>query len=278
MPGPVAPVVRELADAEATGPIATAYADLKAGLRLPYVGQVFRVLAIYPDFLQLAWRQLAPNVATTYFETASGRILERVRAGTSRLSQAPDVPAAAAPVLRACEYADAKLLLAVAIMRSATRGELPRLQTLPPEMRAPAPAALPGDRLETIEFPEDSDPGAQAVLDQIASATGWPPSDTFRAIARWPDYLGVAWPELESLTADASFRRLQTELRRLAEECILALPYRTNLSPHVLRQSGLSEEEIDNVHDLLDRAYAAIAGAAAATSWLSTGGTRAPSD
>src|SRR5689334_18481013 len=58
----------EVPEAEAEGKIKAIYDDIKDTLRVPTVSPVFRVLATEPDYLQLAWSALKPNVQTAFFE------------------------------------------------------------------------------------------------------------------------------------------------------------------------------------------------------------------
>jgi hypothetical protein len=68
------PVPTELSEQDATGKLKTMYDEMKMSLRVPSVPRIFRLLAAeYPDYLQVAWVSLKPNVRTVFFRRTCPR-------------------------------------------------------------------------------------------------------------------------------------------------------------------------------------------------------------
>ena len=245
----------EITEDEATGPIKATFEDLKRTLRIPYVDGSIRVIAANPDYLQLAWRQIEPNTKTVYFERAADRIRARAAEGVARVGPGPQLPPEAADVLRVFHYAAPKLFLAVRIMRSATTGQLPQLQTIPQAAKAQIVTGVPADAPGAIDLVKTDGVGepVRAVFEDVRATLRVPfVPDLFRALAAWPDYLTWAWQALKTTSQQPAFRESLHRIRRTADEEILALPFRVDLNPHTLRLCGLSEGDIDMARERLD--------------------------
>ena len=106
----------------------------------------------------------------------------------------------------------------------------------------------------------------------IRAVTGVPSVNSdYRALAHWPEYLGRAWASLQAARAQDAYRSLEREIRLMAEQAVLVLPFRIEINPHVMRLCGLDEEEIDDVRATIERYYRALPGLVVNMAFLSVG-------
>jgi hypothetical protein len=250
----------EVAESEAQGPLKTTYDEIKATLRTPIVPEVFRVLALEPDFLQVAWRQLRPNLQTTYFETRADEVramaVEAVR-GTGVQPVAPDTEDARLAV-RVFHYVNPKTFLALIALRSAVSGSQPKLEEISAAQKRQILTGVP-DEAASVGLPATSSPEASDLDTQVAASVGGStPPDEWRVLAQWPEYAERSWNAFRPMVDRPDFARTRRALNRMGEETVTALPYRMDVSPHVLRLIGLTEQQIDRVHALLRERTAAM--------------------
>jgi hypothetical protein len=74
--------------------------------------------------------------------------------------------------------------------------------------------------------------------------------DDFRALARWPKYLALAWSDARQRDSDSRARAAVRELLRLAAEAAQQLPVRVHLPDETLRAAGADPSR---VRAMLDR-------------------------
>lgn len=269
----MAQAVAEVPEAEAEGKIKGVYADIKDTLRTPIVDPMFRALAVYPDYLQVAWTGLKPNAQTVFFETRADQLRAFAARSLSSSVSALPAPEAARPALAVFHYLNPKLLLAVAALRSAANGQQPRLSELSRDEKRQVTPGIPNDAQAPVLAGPASASGTVAdVFSQIEGLLPAPivPGE-YRALAQWPDYLDQAWKSVQGLMATPEYARLALQLRRMAEETVVALPYRMDINPHVLRQSGLSEQDLDGVHRILRNFYQLLPGSVIGIALLAAG-------
>jgi hypothetical protein len=264
---------REVLEDDADPRVKKIYDEIKATLRFPLVNVFFRTLAAQPDYLELAWRQLQPSLLTVFFEEQANTIRARAVHLTASMGAPPKPPSEAAEVLRAFHYLNPKLLLVATILRGATGGQRPVMRILPAGERRPiaqgVPQAMP--QVDLID-PDNAGELAGRVFADIARTlnTNRFPME-YRALARWPEYFGWAWQTLKPNMGHPEYKIVQRELRLMAEEAVLSLPFRVDLGPHTLRLCGLSESDIDWVRATLEEFYAGLPGLVANIAFLAIG-------
>lgn len=266
------PAVEVLEDA-AQGRVKTVYDDIQRTFRVPFVSPVFRMLANYPEYLQLAWRQIQPNIKTVYVERQADEIRHAAVAGMAGLGQPPSAEAPTTATLRLFHHHYPLLLIAVAALRASTNGQYPKLGDLVAEDKRQVTASSRDDVPSVIMVDPDSvsDPLA-ALFARIRAAQGTDViGGVYRALAQWPEYLESAWTALDPLTQRPEYRQLTRDLRLMAEAAIIVLPYRVDFNPHTMRLSGLSEQDIDDVRAILDRFYRLLPSLVANVAFLSIG-------
>jgi len=144
-----------VAEADATGKVQAAFVDIKTTLGVAAVGRLFEELAVYPWFLQLAWRNLKPNASTAYFHRIARELEDMgVRTAGRRRHRATNEGADVSP-LEARLDLDAKLLTSAAALRYGTNGQLPKMLWLAPsDKQTVAPTKIdimPADEPEPVE-------------------------------------------------------------------------------------------------------------------------------
>lgn len=266
----MAQAVAEVPEADAEGKIKNIYDDIKETLRVPVVSPVFRALALYPDYLQMAWRVLKPNVQIVYFERSADNLRRAAVQAVQGMNVSPnrgidDVGTA----VRALHYASAKDFLATAALRAATGGQQPKLSELPGEdkrqIQVGVPAELDGVGLTT----ESPSAEIQAILEEMNSTLGSSLAEReILPLVRWPDYLRSAWQVWQPTVTDSSFLRVRRELSRLVEAVVTGFPFRMDIYPHALRHAGLTEQQLDDVRSLLSEYYRLLPGILATASFL----------
>lgn len=248
--------VRDVPETEAQGKIKDIYEDIKATLRIPVVGSIFRVLALQPDYLQMAWRVLKPNARTVYFEERSDELRRQAveAAYAVRDRPLPADPDAVRPVVSVPHYALAKLLLATSALRIASTGQQPKLLELPEREKRQMATGVPADAASVVGDPHRAQvDGADEVFDDILNTLHLPAlGNGIRGLGRWPDFLGSGWAAWKSSMQSAEYRHYRQSIYRTSEDAINSLPFRMDIYPHALRHAGLSESAIDAVRQALD--------------------------
>lgn len=261
----------EVLEEDASPKVKQIFDEVKSVFRASTVNLVFRTLAVHPDYLELSWRQLRPNVQTLYFERQADEIRAVAARGMAHLGAPPRPNEDASHVLRVFHYMDPKLLIAVAALRSATTGSLPVLRLLPTMEKRQIVFGTPSDMSPVpLLDAETDDDLVRSIFEEMITTLGQLPDD-YRALARWPEYLGWAWQSTRSVAHHPAYRKLLLSLRRQAEEAVLAFPFRVDCSPHTLRLCGISESEMDAVRDTLDKFYRLLLGLVADIAFLSVG-------
>jgi hypothetical protein len=263
---------QEVSEAEAQGKIKEIFEDIKVTLRVPYVSSVFRALAVYPDYLLMGWRALKPNAQTLFFERSGDQIRSRAAESVSTWESNlwPPRDSETNRIIRVLHYSLPKQFMATAALRAATNGQQPMLAQLAlAEKRQIAPGIPP--EAEEFELPERAEPDQRArpVLEDMGRVLGLPLGDgDFGVLAQWPDYYASAWQIWRPNIGTPHYRRLERDLRRLADEALSTLPFRMEINPHALRLAGLSEQQLDSVRATLDAFSRALPGLVAYSTFL----------
>jgi hypothetical protein len=73
-------------DDEASEAVTILYADIQATLGLPLVNSDYRAMALWPDYLTLAWRDIKAHIHTADYETEVRRLSGLAREGVDRFA------------------------------------------------------------------------------------------------------------------------------------------------------------------------------------------------
>jgi hypothetical protein len=245
----------EVPEAEAEGKLKSIYEDIKATLRTPFVPHVFRTLAVYPDYLTVAWTALKPNAQIVYFESQADRLRRLAVSEVSSLGRPPVPGDRNASTLGVLQYAFPKVLLATAALRSATNGEQPRMQVLAASEKRQLQRGVP-EGASPVAEPDSSADSTRSVLSDMMESYGLVDlTSEFRSVAAQPEYLEAAWATFKQGVMRDQLQRVQRNLRQAVEEAVTSLAFRMDITPHTLRHAGLSEASIDDVRSTLARFY-----------------------
>ncbi|MBI4494202.1 MAG: hypothetical protein HY690_15545 [Chloroflexi bacterium] len=251
----------EVAEADAPPRVRQVYRALRDTLRVPYVDTLWQVLANYPEYLELAWRELEPNLGTHTAERIAdalrARAVEELPLG--RRDQPFSLHVAGlsdAEVDQVCalnetaSYVLPKLLLAATGLAAALAGETmggegTRARLLP---RGPAPGAVALQPLDPQRVPEE----VARHLSEIAQVHGHPrPASYFLAIARWPAYLEVLWHDLRPHVRGDWYDERGRELQHRALYEWAAMPHRLRAGVDEVRALGYSLARVEEVRCIL---------------------------
>lgn len=254
----VHPVPEHRADA-ALGEI---YRDLKATFGVPWVGVITQAVAHYRPFFAQAWGRFAGSARTHGFERRCDAIRllswQRVGASFPMHDQGPRLRALGyserelaqiRAVLDAFDYGNPKyLVLATAIKEGLLTGNsfgggavdaLDRLPRAPLAQTEPIPvmveehhageslAALYADLKRTLQLPfVNSD---------------------YKAMARWPSYLQLAWSDLKPCIGSPAYGEARRQVHALALAAVDGLPVAYHMGRQQALQAGLSPDQVDEL-------------------------------
>lgn len=257
--------VAEVSESAAAGRVKQIYQDIKETLRLPFVPPLFRRVAIHPDYLTMAWRAFKPNAQTLYFEAESDRLRAEAVRVMGQLGRPPAPDEGTRPALRVLHYAAPKVFLSTAALRIATNGELPRMQTLHLAQKQQIKPGVPPEAAN-VQLPPDDD--TPHLLTMVMEHHGLPAEAQITPVS--PGYLKAAWGAVENTALRGEYAQLLRGLRRAADVTVTGFPYRMDMAPHVLRQAGLSEAQLDDIRAALAVAYEDATRMVANVAYLAT--------
>ncbi len=240
---------------------------MAAALGSPFVPGVLAELGGSGEYLACVWAQLESSVATQGFlnsalymaDMASDGIEEDYEPELSRRSlRAGGLGAGELErlltVLDVFQWLQPQLLLLLSAL--AESREAPVVGG----GGRPEPRELSGrarDHLATeVVLVSPSEPPLPDVARRLGLEA---PPDLYRAVARWPRYLGPAWEELQHLAAYPSIRRRGRALYFYARSSTRFLAHPLRASAEELRESGVSPAALGEAHALIDASLPALA-------------------
>jgi hypothetical protein len=223
------PYLPEVPEAEAEGTIALLYEDIRVVLGLPLVNLVYRHLAIQPERLECAWRELRPNLIDAAVDEGAAELVDLARldgigvpaAALGAAGVAPaDLPAVAA-TFDAYNYANPRNLIGLLALERGAGGSG---GAQPVTRRAAPPDLLPMADLSRL------DPSVLALLQEMATSVAAPGATTLipgllRHFADQPSLLAILWAILEPLARGRALARRANLLASRAVALAGALPH-----------------------------------------------------
>jgi hypothetical protein len=226
----------EISEAEATGEIATIFAELKTLWGVPYVSAIHRTLAAKPGFLEWAWEAVAPA-----FRDGSGQEAAwRCAAGLS-VPPLDQIPAAAlrvwgidgaalAEVRNAAEgfvrVAPVNMVFA-GLVKQLLEGATPSgAAAKRPAWNAPVALPAPPEMVDLASL----DPAARAATMLLASEMGGKPfvPGLYRMLAHWPGLMAhlatALGPRLASAPVTSAFDELRRRVDVAVPDVLAGLP------------------------------------------------------
>jgi halocarboxylic acid dehydrogenase DehI len=151
-------------------------------------------------------------------------------------------------------YLDAKLLMAAAVLAQGLSGGVGGVPRGPRgEQRVPRGVPQEMDPIELV--PEEANGGLAKVFRGIRNhlGLGLVPSD-FRALARWPKYLELAWADARKRDEEPAARSAVKDLSAQADEAARQLPVRVQIPQQALRAVGADPARVAGMVDRFRRA------------------------
>jgi hypothetical protein len=290
----------EVRETDAPASMRAVYQEIREVLRVPFVDQLWRVLANEPAYLAAAWRSLAPWLGseqaeqmadalrrTAVIELAIGLPAHKAfRGDLTRNEIGADDRERISNFTMAAHYVLPKLLLAAAALRAAPVAPLDDLES---------PLPLPRGVAEGMPYVEPIDPDEAfgeipGLFAEIRAAHGYQPiADYYRTIARAGDFLRIAWNPLRPIVGDPEYakqcRTLVEKAEALAERLaqLSGLPlapaslrsaldfYATRLLPETLVEVTIIKGLTDGPDGVAENRYSLARAAGADTGQPSRG-------
>ncbi len=234
------PLNRVLEPNEVTPEIRRTYDEIRAAFDLPYVPSLFKLLAGFPDYLRIAWRDLAPVASSREFQTSATAMEEFIRSeaisGAWRLGDqerllanqkisTADMPVLAGVVGVFARTLPRMLLFSRLLQRGYSGGQRGRVSS---GKESPALS-----RLITLHIPGERDAGLRTwmIYNDMRRTTGSTHvMDMFRVLTPFPSYLAAVWQDSKKLMADSGFQRARDEIARRSIGLTSGLPVRDHRS------------------------------------------------
>jgi hypothetical protein len=248
------PAVRE---SDAEGKVKAVFEDIKSTLNSPTVGQLFRRLAVYPWYLELAWRNLKPNAAIYFFDKSASEIrraaseaVAQSQTGTSRTGADP----ALLSTVSMFYDLDPKLLLVAGLLRAGTNGQVPKMNMISPEEKRILAARQPVSNRDFAELDSQIvDSKHEPNLAEVYADSRISPGQfEFSVLAASSTAFSGVWSTVKSAIASSDLDHAVAHLRTITIDATEAMPFRMEISATACRQSGLSEDQIDAVRRIIN--------------------------
>ena len=228
--------LQEIAEADATGSVATTYADIRRVTGVPFVVFIYRVLATRPGRLEAVWADIAPNLGSATGRVAVADVVRAADEGAAALGGAiGPVPAAAlaahgldgasvAATLDGFRRANSANVVALWALLDGVTGDV---APAGPASAAPdmAPRGLPMAELSLLPA------STLALLEEMSRAVAGNEQpilipSMWRTFAHDPELLALLWAALRPTLESAAFPGEVAALSARGRELGQSLPFR----------------------------------------------------
>ncbi len=248
--------LRLVPEREAQGRTAEIYQEIKTALGLPHVSLIFQAYAAYPPFLEMHWARLRPLVSTREFFAIADRLradaytrmhnyfdIPDLRARMEALRLSPGAQQEVTELIELFHYANPLLLLIESAQLQAFEGPVGSIT----EATAPAEhAVFENPPIRVGE--EVASPTVRKLYDEIKHTLDVPlVGTTFRALARWPDFLAAYWEVLRGILQSPMYQECLHGIRESATQLARELPGPFELPLDQLADAGMPDEGIASV-------------------------------
>lgn len=255
---------RLIRDHEAHTEISGLYGDIRDTLRLPWTPTLFQALAVWPDYLELAWTTIKRAVATDEFRSDAFSMREIAESNMQKhhaikrtLSDADSAGLSREAldevrgVLHAFRYGNPKLDIIAQALWCSLRGQ-------PVGNPAPSNRAdwtneekyLSSLALEPVEEVDERTVGLFADIKSVLNAPFI--DDDYRALARWPSFLEMAWLDLKPNLAQEWYIKGASEIRGLSRSLAMNLTTEIGLDWRRLASAGITQEDQKDIDRILE--------------------------
>ena len=245
------PQLGEVMPDEAGEEVRAVYEETRPHLRVPVVNFLFRSLANYPPYLSFAWERVAPYLLTPRFEEAANALLSRSLvepvSDSTDLASLGDLAQIRA-FTDTIHYVLPKLLLVSSAFDEGLTGETGAAGR-PPAAAGIQPGEAEGTTSVQLVGPDEATEETGKVFEEIRERHGHPDvASYYRGIARWPEFLRVAWERISPLVHTPSYEERKQDLLEAAQSSVLELPLPSRKE---VVERGMGEEQIEELRAIL---------------------------
>ncbi len=253
-PDPI-PAIHPVPEYAATGPLAEVYARTKAGLGVPWMGVVAMAFAHYPTFYRTLWAALDPLVGHARFGDACTAVQRAAEAQAANLGATKieasltslGYGAREADDIRACieifAAGNMPYILMATVARRLLEGHRWDVGGDPG-----APCMAPAAPKPPLMEPHHASAETRAHFGDIKSTLGLPFVNTdYRALARWPSYLEIAWLDLRTRVTSPGYAASVHSVHDLADALCCALPNPARVTPDQLADAARRDGPVEDI-------------------------------
>lgn len=255
-------IVRPVPEHRVDEELGRVYRDVKATLGVPWVGVITQALAYYRPFFLEAWRQFRPTARSRFFERVSDELRMLAWEGSSSFTIAPQGQrlevlkysasevAQISAMLDLFDYGNQKyLILATAVAASLVEDRgLGTSPTGDPRDRLPRSPVSQIEPIPVMVEEHHAFGDLRALYQDIKVTLDLPfVNSDYKAMARWPSYLRLAWDDLKPQLGEPAYASLRQSVHRLALDAVEALPYPYRLDRAAAMTLGMNGAEIDEL-------------------------------
>jgi hypothetical protein len=253
--------LKEVSEQQASGELAALYLGIKRTLRVPLVNLLYRVWA-NEGSLPLLWQVARPNLQTIDFENKADSLRTEaveniaydveVPAQSSRMSalnlSSTDIEAIRRE-LDVFHYINPKLLLHCALLKRALglwgyHGTGQSLGQVEPGI----PSEMPKEIVMTD--PQSATPEMRQIFDEIRNRLKLRAiNSAYRALAKWPNYLRLAWMDLRQYHESHYYGLHEKNLRHYAAGLVNGLPHSARITAEDAKRAGIDRAKLVELVD-----------------------------
>ena len=246
------PRLGEVMPDEASEEVRAVYWRTPTSLRVPVVNFLFRLLAYYPTYLSFAWDRVERHLLSLRFEEAADAL--RARSLVEPISGSTN-PASLGDLSQIRAFTDTihyvlpKLLLVSSAFDEGLGGEKGGVAGRPRQAAGIPPGVADGTTYVGPVSPDEADEETEKIFGEIQERHGHPDvASYYRGIARWPEFLEVAWDRVGPLVGTPAYNERKRDLVEAAREDALRLPLP---SRGEVVERGIDEEQVEELRAIL---------------------------
>lgn len=259
---------REILEEQATGRVKEIFDDIKQTLRISLVNYIYRALAVYPEFLDLAWTQIKPNISTYHAERGADEIRAKGRLDVAdhvnqllQLGLSKEDQVEVERVIDTFNYVNPKGFLNVTTWRMSLEGSPVGGATVAPSDLRQIPRGIPSGMatLQMVERKKAPHDVAEVYDDIVATLRHGGVPSVYRCLGRWPPAVKLAWQIMKPILLSREFHSRADQLHELAVDAVKGFPYTVDVSRERLRRElGYNNDSIIQISSILDTFHALI--------------------
>ncbi|WP_170006161.1 halocarboxylic acid dehydrogenase DehI family protein [Bacillus fonticola] len=246
--------VPEVFPEDAVGAVNTLYADIQFVLKVPVVNFLFRTLAFYERFLELAWSEVRTNMLTFEVEEMAKELRYppvslQTPSWDWQAHYPPKTIEAIKRTIFTFNYVNPKLLLLVSAW-SESLSNRPILGKNEPKGFL-QPGILPGlPQIQLIHIKQAPEPTRRLLLTISKTLGTFDVASDYRALANYPQFLSTGWGVLKPYASTDEYTLLQTSLKKRAVTLAHKFPFPVTISRGKLERY-YTEKEIAGIYGIV---------------------------